>query len=390
MRKIFLTSGIVLGMICPAIAETTPVSGTERITDGTGKCIVGVLGTSANGDTANFVAQWTPVYKTVELDVNSENGAASGTTVDPEEIYTVLGQSTVWKSIDDTTENLDGIVALGETVVAAADKPLGESVTFTLNNNVTSGSSVTQNGSVTPANKAFTGFYASPTAVGDGALIDQNGALTQAGADAAYANTVDTTWYAHYASCGTPTITSNPVRPGYSFVKWTTDPEGTTDYTPCTAGGETLYAQWAVLSNTISFSCAKPLGASGENPADPASVTVDMDASTTLTQTCSLAGYTFNGWNCSTDALSSDAAGTNMLNGTIAVNTTVYMKSATAVYCTADWTANIITTTWDSAGGTNVQGGNQCTYDGNITLPQNDPTKIGYDFIGWKVESTGI
>ena len=46
--------------------------------------------------------------------------------------------------------------------------------------------------------------------------------------------------------------------------------------------------------------------------------------------------------------------------------------------------ANTINIKWDPANG-NAATANQCTYDGEITLPTPDPVKPGYTFTGWKL-----
>ena len=48
--------------------------------------------------------------------------------------------------------------------------------------------------------------------------------------------------------------------------------------------------------------------------------------------------------------------------------------------------ANTININWDPANG-NAATANQCTYDGEITLPTPDPVKPGYTFMGWKLKT---
>nr|MBQ0091188.1 InlB B-repeat-containing protein [Candidatus Enterousia merdequi] len=50
---------------------------------------------------------------------------------------------------------------------------------------------------------------------------------------------------------------------------------------------------------------------------------------------------------------------------------------------TAEWTANTITLKWYN--GDTQYSTNTCTYDSGITLPLQ-PTKTGYNFVGWKVK----
>jgi hypothetical protein len=55
----------------------------------------------------------------------------------------------------------------------------------------------------------------------------------------------------------------------------------------------------------------------------------------------------------------------------------------------AKWNANTIQLKWykDDELLTVQTAANQCTYDGTMTLPSTRPSKIGYDFNGWKVKT---
>lgn len=94
MKKIFLTSGIVLCMACPAMADLTP------LTNGSEQCVSGVLGTSTAGDNVQFQAKWTAHTATISLDSKLykdganqtiTNGRDAATASSPSPVYTVYG-----------------------------------------------------------------------------------------------------------------------------------------------------------------------------------------------------------------------------------------------------------------------------------------------------------
>ena len=389
MKRIFLTSGLVLCMACPAFAIGP--SG-----NGAGQCTTANLGTSTDGDNVQLSAIWTDAYNTIDLNENVANGGVAQ-TITPDPIYSVSGTAAVWTQKDSNNNFVDANKKSDGDVVVTVLPTNGKQVTFTnLDMNIPAGQSgVTSSGSVVAATRQLTGFYDSAT--GGNQMITAGGALTPDGAsNASSANT--STWYAQYA-CATPTLT-DPVRPGYTFTGWTTDQAGTTPYTACIEDTvATLYAQWTSQATTINFVCntitsptpsatfAFNAGSSATAGQDATgSMTMNMDAQGTLDSSCSLTGWTFMGWDCTDNALTSDAAGTTALNGTIATSQTVYMKSANTVTCNAVWEQNTINLHWDVNNATTytADGGATCDYDGNVTLP-TQPSRTGYSFGGWQV-----
>ena len=211
----------------------------------------------------------------------------------------------------------------------------------------------------------------------------------------------------------TESLTGNATRqPGYVYQPWNTD------------GGLTLTAQCSANNINITFNCAKPTagtaipGGSGayavtasetvsinlgtgdvavQNSTTSATHAIAMDGSGTITTTCSLNGWTFDGWSC-TSGLTSDSAGSTAVsfisiasidNGT----SSVYMKNSNGVTCTAKWTQNHINLTWKDGiganGGSAITVGTasqSCDYDGAITLP-TPPNRDGYTFSGWTVSN---
>ncbi|MFN5370320.1 MAG: InlB B-repeat-containing protein, partial [Bacteroidia bacterium] len=87
-------------------------------------------------------------------------------------------------------------------------------------------------------------------------------------------------------------------------------------------------------------------------------------------------GYTFAGWN--TAANGSGTAYANSSSFPFTANTTLF----------AQWTANTLTVTYDSQGGSAVSSGTTIT-GGQIISAPGTPTRVGFTFNGWFVASSG-
>ena len=391
MKRIFLTSGLVVCMACPAFADLTA----QQTVDPSGDAATCQYPTleGYNG-TSTFTAKWTPTYQTITLDKNVGTTAATGglSTEDllPTPLYSVPTDSHVWTGLDTTTGNLTG--GTGDAGYAAGDAGLlsdlpqyGATATYVLNANLPANATVDAatalNGATASApNRPFLGVYDQN---GTTQYITNAGVLTSDGAAVAAANTNGTTWYAQYGTV-TPTITGTPEIDGYEFQGWNTAADGTGATPGAIAQDTTVYAIWNELGYTITYDCGGPAGAS-TTASDPAtaSQSVTMDGSYTLAgaDNCTLDGYTFAGWSCP------NLPGDNTPN--FAAGASGTYSYAGNVTCTAQWTANQINLVWDNnnatSGGTG--GGDTCTFDGSITLP-TVPTRTGYEFGGWEVVNT--
>jgi len=266
-------------------------------------------------------------------------------------------------------------------------------------------------------------------------VVYNKGAHAKAGSTdlANYTDTDGATYDATYTALNfndSPISLHMQAADGYTFRGWSTDTEPTVSksgntYTVSNAWtGETwtrtsaltVYAAYTANDINITFNCAKPVkdadvpgaspaatyavSATGTISSNPSTHVIPMDGHSALTETCSLQGWTFDGWSC-TNGLTTDSAGTQA--ATFITKTqleatggyTVYMKNAGGVTCTAKWTQNNIGLHWyndtvaNSGTQINVTGTNSasCNYDGSITLP-NQPEKPGYSFGGWHVRST--
>ncbi len=406
MKRIFLTSGLVLCMACPAFADLTApienhsngvVSGTENSQNPIDPTCQYPTLEGYNG-TSTFTAKWTPVFKTITIDSNIGTTSTTGgvTTLTPQTLYSVPGNSLVWTG-KDANDNLTGgtnDAGIGAAGLVLTNNPMvtqGIFVNYTLDSNSPNSETpdMTQT-STTGNNRPFLGVF--DAVDGSTIYIDTDGNLTNAGASAASANTNGTTWYANYGPVS-PTVNGTPELDGYNFLGWNTDQNATTALGTLPAikdNNTTLFAIWEAVGYTITYNCGQPAGASttASSP-DPASQSVTMDGPYTLAgaDTCTLDGYTFAGWSCpNLPGIPTLPAGTPTYFAGGAQGTYSYPGNIT---CTAQWTPNTINLVWDdndaTSGGTG--GGDACTFDGSITMPTT-PSRTGYEFGGWEVVNT--
>jgi len=152
---------------------------------------------------------------------------------------------------------------------------------------------------------------------------------------------------------------------GYNFAGWNTAANGSgTSYsnqqsvqnlTATNGATVTLYAQWTINQYTISFDSA---GGSAVSP-----ITQDYGTAVTPPANPTRTGYTFNGWD---PAVPSTMPAGNMT-------------------CTAQWTINQYTVTFNSNGGSAVSSVTQ-NYNTQVSAPTT-PTKTGHTFAGWYTDA---
>jgi uncharacterized repeat protein (TIGR02543 family) len=176
---------------------------------------------------------------------------------------------------------------------------------------------------------------------------------------------------------GTFTTPANTfTRTGFTFAGWS---DGTSVFqagvtyptTGSVSANVTLTATWTADTNVVVFD--NNTGSGTMTSQNIVSGTATSLTSNTFTKT----GYTFAGWNTNANGTS----GTNYTNGqsvTITAGMTLYAK----------WSANALTVTYDSQGGTAVSNGTVNT-GANISTAPTAPTKTGYTLTGWSTTTTG-
>lgn len=170
-------------------------------------------------------------------------------------------------------------------------------------------------------------------------------------------------YYAYIRSAAT-TTTTGTTAPSTTLSSWS---DGAVFYI---SGTRTL----SYNKNTTDTVGSLPTSSSGTDPWDGWVTTV---SSNTPTRT----GYTFNGYNTS-----SDGTGTNY-----AASASITLTSDVTLY--AKWTANTYAVTYYGNGNTggSVPDSQTKTYGVNLTLRTNvnTLTKTGYTFAGWNTNSSG-
>lgn len=416
MKRIFLTSGVILCMACPAFATASWDSATSgQQANGCTQPNLGVY----EGDTT-LSAIWGVNYANMTLNKNigttAATGGAANTTYAPD-LYLVGGNGVYTRSGNDDTDYVFTKVNAGGTALSTL--PAGIDVNYTLHTDKPTGATGTVSGGTsTAANRAFLGFFADTddTINGGTAFIDEDGKLTTAGNTAAanYDNAAHQ-WKAKYEHVH-PTVV-DPSLYGYTFNGWATSAANATAGTVISDFandkiGETTdrYASWSANTYTVEYSCGT--GATGTNPSN-ATATYDSqfiwagNDDTANGTGCKKAGSHFTGWTCTvaaTDTVDStaatildnggvtcpaDATGTGACTGnTVTKWTEANLKPGATISCTAQYSASTINITWEDNNATtaHVAGDTTCTYNGSVTLP-TAPARTGYTFQGWEVSN---
>ncbi|HUY43737.1 MAG TPA: G1 family glutamic endopeptidase [Acidimicrobiales bacterium] len=170
--------------------------------------------------------------------------------------------------------------------------------------------------------------------------------------------------------------TNSFTRSGYTFSGWNTaaDASGTSFSNGQRVrfkGSVTLYAQWTINAYTITFNANGGSGAMAPQ-------TENYDVSANLaTNTFTMSGYTFSGWNTAADGSGTSYADAQLV--TFSVSTTLY----------AQWTINAYTITFNANGGSGAMASQTENYDVSANLSTNTFTMSGYTFSGWNTAADG-
>jgi uncharacterized repeat protein (TIGR02543 family) len=289
----------------------------------------------AHGQTANFTlfALWTANALTVTYD------AKGGTTVSDGTVNTAASISAAPTAPTRTGYTLSGWSATDGGTVVTFPYAHGQTANFTL--------------------------YAKWIALTTNAITYNNQSATTAQVGGSTSYTTD-------AAIATIPTTA-PLRVGYTFAGWFTDPSAGTQvtngtYTPASPYGSiTLYAQWTANSLTVTYNSKGGTTVSNSSVDTAASISSAPTAPTR-------AGYTFSAWSAT--------------DGGTAI-TFPYTHGQTANFTLyALWTAGSLVVTYNSQGGSAVSNGTAAT-GASISSAPTAPTRTGYTFDGWSATETG-
>lgn len=197
------------------------------------------------------------------------------------------------------------------------------------------------------------------------------------------------------------TLKSNvPTRIGYTFVKWTTNKDGTgTAYQPGSqysynrdsdGGTVTLYAVWTPWKYTVRYDKNVPANSSSQTVSNmPTDQTKTEEVNLTLSSNKpSRHGYIFNGWQAQINGKAVDY----QPGATLSYD--VDDKDGSTIILKAQWTAWKHTVHYDknvpanssSQTVTNMPEDQTKTFDEKLNLSTKIPKREGYNFRGWLLE----
>ena len=339
------------------------------------------------------------------------NGETSGSTADQSaHVTTVLRANGFVK----TGYTFDGwsLVANGEVVYApGVTYPFNADITLyahwtlippamhtvTFDGNTSTGGSTAAQSANAPTALTINGFT-KPGFTFDGWATSSGGAVVYANS-ATYSFASNTTLFAHWtvipaamhtvqfdgnsldttgsmtnqtANTSTTLNSNGFALAGWTFEGWNTQANGSgTPYADgfsySFASNVTLYAQWSqnsAVPNTVTFDGNNETGGSTADVSnsDPAALTLNGFAKT---------GYTFAGW-----TTNSDGTGMSYTDGEI-------YDFATDLNLFAKWTADTLTVTYDSNGGSAINGVSTTVTGGILTAAAGVTTWEGHTFEGW-------
>lgn len=170
----------------------------------------------------------------------------------------------------------------------------------------------------------------------------------------------------------------NPLRPGYTFIKWNTSANGTgTGYESGSeftlpAGDTTWYAQWQANPSSIHYFLN---GGEGDVPDTEGHVDEQVNVTSTIPLRT---GYTLAGWkNC----MSNEAT---MYHA----DSPLTLPDGGVRLC-AVWTPNPAQLVYDANSGTGNMTPTAGVTDGAVSVKPNQYTREGYTFTGWNTKADG-
>ena len=329
----------------------------------------------SNGASITLYAVWTPWKHTIHYNSNIPTNAPTGTT-------------TVSNMPGDQTKTFD------EKLMISSNKPTRKGYNFAGWSTSANGDVVYQPGAEykNDQNGGTVTLYAKWTAWKHTVTYDKNVPANSKKTDVKNMPGNQTKIYDQNL-----TLQSNvPTRIGYTFVKWTTNKDGTgTAYQPGSqysynrdsdGGTVTLYAVWTPWKYTVRYDKNVPANSSSQTVSNmPADQTKTEEVNLTLSSNKpSRNGYIFNGWQ-------------TQINGK-AVD---YQPGATLSY-DPDVKGSVITlkakwTAWKHTVHYNANGGDQNsvptdqtkTFDQAMILSDKKPTRHGYNFVRWNTKADG-
>ena len=335
----------------------------------------------SNGASITLYAVWTPWKHTIHYNSNIPTNAPTGTT-------------TVSNMPGDQTKTFD------EKLMISSNKPTRKGYNFAGWSTSANGNVVYQPGAEykNDQNGGTVTLYAKWTAWKHTVTYDKNVPANSKKTDVKNMPGNQTKIYDQNL-----TLQSNvPTRIGYTFVKWTTNKDGTgTAYQPGSqysynrdsdGGTVTLYAVWTPWKYTVRYDKNVPANSSSQTVSNmPADQTKTEEVNLTLSSNKpSRNGYIFNGWQAQINGKAVDY----QPGATLSYDPDV---KGSVITLKAKWTAWKHTIHYDknvpasssSQTVANMPEDDTKTFDITKTISSTKPSRNGYIFNGWNTQKNG-
>ena len=335
----------------------------------------------SNGASITLYAVWTPWKHTIHYNSNIPTNAPTGTT-------------TVSNMPGDQTKTFD------EKLMISSNKPTRKGYNFAGWSTSANGNVVYQPGAEykNDQNGGTVTLYAKWTAWKHTVTYDKNVPANSKKTDVKNMPGNQTKIYDQNL-----TLQSNvPTRIGYTFVKWTTNKDGTgTAYQPGSqysynrdsdGGTVTLYAVWTPWKYTVRYDKNVPANSSSQTVSNmPADQTKTEEVNLTLSSNKpSRNGYIFNGWQAQINGKAVDY----QPGATLSYDPDV---KGSVITLKAKWTAWKHTIHYDknvpasssSQTVANMPEDDTKTFDITKTISSTKPLRNGYIFNGWNTQKDG-
>ncbi len=332
----------------------------------------------SNGASITLYAVWTPWKHTIHYNSNIPTNAPTGTT-------------TVSNMPGDQTKTFD------EKLMISSNKPTRKGYNFAGWSTSANGDVVYQPGAEykNDQNGGTVTLYAKWTTWKHTVTYDKNVPANSKKTDVKNMPGNQTKIYDQNL-----TLQSNvPTRIGYTFVKWTTNKDGTgTAYQPGSqysynrdsdGGTVTLYAVWTPWKYTVRYDKNVPANSSSQTVSNmPADQTKTEEVNLTLSSNKpSRNGYIFNGWQAQINGKAVDY----QPGATLSYDPDV---KGSVITLKAKWTAWKHTIHYDknvpasssSQTVANMPEDQTKTFDEKLNLSTKIPKREGYNFVGWLLE----
>ena len=336
----------------------------------------------SNGASITLYAVWTPWKHTIHYNSNIPTNAPTGTT-------------TVSNMPGDQTKTFD------EKLMISSNKPTRKGYNFAGWSTSANGNVVYQPGAEykNDQNGGTVTLYAKWTAWKHTVTYDKNVPANSKKTDVKNMPGNQTKIYDQNL-----TLQSNvPTRIGYTFVKWTTNKDGTgTAYQPGSqysynrdsdGGTVTLYAVWTPWKYTVRYDKNVPANSSSQTVSNmPADQTKTEEVNLTLSSNKpSRNGYIFNGWQAQINGKAVDY----QPGATLSYD--VDDKDGSTIILKAQWTAWKHTVHYDKnvpasskkTNVTNMPGDQVKVFDTALSIQPMVPKRTGYTFKGWSTTANG-